>query len=187
MPRQSWKEMGAWATADATAVANLAVATICFPDVVVWAYYAQDARNFTYHAFGKYSTTGTPTMLFSLFWGGTTGTLLCKSPAMQTQSGVGNCLWEVAVVVQVRTNGATGTIMANGRAVLYNNTAGIVGSATAVGNGLVQPMTLGGVTGPASATVDLTTDKSLSLALTWGTANASNTSTGLNQDVSINN
>jgi hypothetical protein len=186
MPRQFWNEAVVWATSSGTAVASTAAETIIFPDVTIFANYMQDGRCLRYRAIGQYSTTGTPTMIFSLRWSaigsGPAGVLLCKTAACTTTSGIATGLWDLDVLIQTRTNGSTGTIMANGLLRLCAAAAGTV--ATATGEALVTPMTLGGATGaPGAATCDLTTDKALSLTLTWSASSASNTATGLNQIV----
>jgi hypothetical protein len=137
----------------------------------------QDGRSLQIRAFGQYSTTATPTMLFSLRWGGVAGTLLCKTAACTTPSGVTAAMWDLDIILTTRTNGSSGTIMANGVARVFAAVAGTVASAT--GEGLVTPMTNGGVVTPAAASVDLTADTALSLTLTWSAASASNTATGL--------
>lgn len=177
MSRQFFQETLAWAVADGVAVANTTTETILFPNVTIPANYMADGRALRLSAFGKYSNTATPTMIFSVRWGGVSGTLLTKSATVTTPSGVTSVLWELMVILQTRSNGSTGTIMANGYARVHSGTAPTVASAT--GAPAVAPMTNGGVTTPAVATVDLTADTALAITLTWGTANASNTATGL--------
>lgn len=179
MSRQFWSETLAAATASGVAVANSTTETILFPLITIPANYMADGRTMRLSAFGQYSTTGTPTMLFSLRWGTATGgVLLCKSAATTTPSGVTAAMWEILIYMTVRSNGATGTIMANGKSIVYAAVAGTVGSAT--GAACTTPMTNGGVVTPAPATCDFTADTTLALTLTWSAASASNTATGLN-------
>ena len=178
MSRQFWGETLVWATASGTAVANTTTETILFPNVTIPANYMQDGRTLRIRAFGQYSNTGTPTMIFGLRWGGVAGTLLCKTAACTTPSGVTAATWDLDIIVSTRSNGSSGTLMANGTARVFAAVAGTVASAT--GEGLVTPMTNGGVVTPAAATVDLTADTALSLTVTWSAASASNTTTGLN-------
>lgn len=178
MSRQTWSETIAWATVSGTAVANTTTETILFPNVTIPANFLADGRTLRLRAMGQYSTTSTPTLLFSLRLGGVAGTLLCKTAACTTPSGVTAAMWDLEIIIQTRSNGSSGTIMANGIARVFAAVAGTVASST--GAGLVTPMTNGGVVTPAVATVDLTTDQALALTVTWGTANASNTTTGLN-------
>lgn len=181
MSRQYWEESLAWAVASGTAVANSTTETILFPNVTIPANYLQDGRCLRLRAFGQYSTTATPTMIFTVRLGGVAGTTLCKTAACTTPSGVTAACWDLDVVIQTRSNGSAGTLMANGTARVFAAVAGTVASAT--GEGLVTPMTAGGVVTPATASVDLTTDQALSLTLTWSAASASNTATGLNYTV----
>lgn len=113
---------------------------------------------------GKLSTTGTPTMIFSLRLGGVAGVLLCKSAAITTSSGAANVGWSLEITLIVRTNGASGTILAMGTA--------DVSGATVITN----QMGVAGAAAPAaSAAVDLTADQALSLTGTWSAQSASNT------------
>lgn len=181
MSRQFWSETLVWATASGTAVANTTTETILFPNVTIPANYMQDGRTLLIRAIGQYSTTATPTMIFSLRWGGVAGTVLCKTAACTTPSGVTAAMWDLDILVTTRSNGSSGTLMANGVARVHAAVAGTVASTT--GEGLVTPMTAGGVVTPAVATVDLTADTALSLTLTWSAASASNTATGLNYTI----
>jgi hypothetical protein len=178
MSRQFWNESIVWATADGTAVASTSTETILAPNVTIPANFMQDGRTLRLRAFGKYSTTGTPTMIFGLRWGGVAGTLICKTAACTTPSGVTNAMYDLDIIMTVRSNGATGTIMGNGTARLFAAVAGTVASAT--GEGLVTPMSNGGVVTPAVATCDFTADTALALTLTWSANSASNTATNLN-------
>ena len=69
MSRQHWSESIFWATADGTAVANTTTETIVFPNTTIPANYMQDGRVLRLRAFGKLSTTGTPTITFAIRWG----------------------------------------------------------------------------------------------------------------------
>jgi hypothetical protein len=178
MSRQFWGETLAWATNSGTAVASTAVETIIFPNITIPANYLQDGRCLRLRIFGQYSTTGTPTLIFGLRWGGVAGTLLCKTAACTTPSGVTAACWDLDIIIQTRSNGSTGTLMANGTARLFAAVAGTVASAT--GEGLVTPMTAGGVVTPAAVTCDLTADTALAITATWSASSASNTLTGLN-------
>ncbi len=180
MSKQFFTETLGWATSSGTAVANTITETILFPNVNIPANYMQDGRHLRLRVFGQYSTTATPTMIFTLRWGGVAGTVLCKTAAVTTQTTVTAATFDLAMIIAVRSNGATGTIMANGNASIFANVAPTVASATGVGAAADTPMTAGGVITPAAATVDLTADTALSITLTWSAASASNTATGLN-------
>jgi len=181
MANFSYTETFSVVATNGTPIANTVAETIIFPDLVL------PARNwkasYTLHmtAKGQYSTTGIPTLLFTLRLGGVSGTVLCKSAAIVTASGVTAALWSVDIELTVQTYSATGTIMANGWATVGAGVAPTVSSAT--GAPAVSAMTNGGVVTPALATgLNLLTDQSLSLTATWGTASASNTLTGLQQN-----
>jgi len=175
--RQFWTELLAWATADGTAIANNAAETIIFNDVTIPANYMQDGRSLILFASGKYSTTATPTLRFRVRWGGVAGVLLLDSGTV-TLPTVTNAIWWIEATLQTRSNGSTGTIFGMGLLVINGTTAPTVGSAT--GAPAIATMSAGGLSAPAASTVDLTTDKALSLTATWSAASASNTLTGHN-------
>lgn len=178
MSRQFWAETLAWATADGTAIANTTTETIIFPNITIPANYLQDGRVLRVSAFGRHSTTATPTLTFRLRWGGVSGTVIAASGGMTAGSAVTAAMWKVEVLIQVRTNGATGTVFATGEAIIAEDAATTVGSAT---NAPAHSfMGSAGVATPAAATVDLTVDTALSITAQWGTASASNTLTGHN-------
>lgn len=171
MSRQFWSETLAWATSDGTAVANTTTETVVFPNVTIPGNYLQDGRTLRLRVFGKYSTTGTPTLTFKVRWGGVTGTVIATTAAITTPSSVTNALFDIELLITTRSNGSTGTVMANGEVTLHTGSAGSPTDAA---------FTAGGQTAPATATLDLTADTALSVTATWGTASASNTLTGVN-------
>jgi len=188
MSRQFWQEALSWAVASGTAVANTVTETILFPNVTIPANYLQDGRCLRLRAFGAYGTTGTPTLIFSLRWGGVSGTVLAKQDANVTTSGVGGgasmtAMWELEIILQVRSNGSAGTLMSNGSSILYTNT--LVTAGTVTNYGQPAPIASGstGGTTPVAVTADLTADTALSLTVTWGTANAANSIQGLNYTI----
>lgn len=168
MSRQFWSELVAWATASGTAIHTSVTETIIFPDVTIPANFMSDGRVLRLRAQGQHSTTGTPTLIFRVRWGGVGGTLLAVTPTITTGSGVTANCWEVNVILQLRTNGSTGTIVAIGNADVNGATA------------FQQVFCAGGGATPAATSVDLTTDKALSITAQWGTSSASNTLTGWN-------
>jgi hypothetical protein len=170
MSRQFWQELLAWATTDGTAVANTTTETIIFPNVTVPANYMQDGRALRLEAFGRLSTTGTPTITFALRWGGVGGTLLATTEAITNGSGVTNVNWHIRAILQTRTNGATGSLFVTGVAYVH----------TAAGTVAVNVFGVSGFDAPAAVTVNLTTDQALSLTAAWSAASASNTLTGHN-------
>lgn len=176
MSRQFFEETLAWATADGTAIANSTTETIIFPNVTIPSNMMSDGRILRLTLFGRHSTTGTPTLTFRVRWGGVAGTVLCASGAMVTGSAVTAAMWRMEVLIQTRTNGATGTLFANGVVEVHEDATSTVGSATNAP--AIDLMGSAGVATPAAATVDLTADTALSVTAQWGTASASNTLTG---------
>lgn len=170
MSRQFWSESLFWATADGTAIANSTTETIVFPNVTIPANYMQDGRALRLRAFGKLSTTGTPTITFAVRWGGVAGTLLATTEAITNGSGVTNVNWELEIYIQTRANGATGTLLVFGSAQVH----------TAAGTVVANTFSVSGYDAPAQVTsLDLTADTALSLTATWSAASASNTLTGM--------
>lgn len=178
MSRQFFSETLVWATADGTAVANTTTETILFPNTTFPGNYMQDGRCLRITAYGRHSTTVTPTLTFRLRWGGVGGTVLAASGAITCGSTVTAGMWKVEILLQVRLNGSAGTIMATGYAEIGDDAASSVGSATNVHGR--DFMGSAGVATPAAATVDLAADTALALSATWSAASASNTITGHN-------
>lgn len=184
MSRQFWNETLTWATAAGTAIASSTTETILFPNVTIPANYLQDGRCLRLRAFGAYGTTATPTLTFSLRWGGVAGTVIAKSAALTTTSGVGGgasmtAMWSMEALIQTRSNGSSGTLMTNGEVITYTSTAPTAGTVT--NYGLPQIIASGstGGTTPVAVTCDLTADTALSFTATWGTSNAANSIQGL--------
>lgn len=172
MSRQYWQEQLSWATASGTAVASTAAETILIPNVTIPANYMQDGRTLRATLVGGYGTTGTPTIIFTVRWGGVGGTVMAKSGTYTTGSGVGGgasmtALWTLGIIIQVRSNGSSGTAMSNGEFTLYT---------TGTAGGTTLPLVSGstGGTTPATSTCDFTADTALSFTVTWGTSNAAN-------------
>lgn len=177
MSRQAWAELLAWATADGTAVANTTTETIIMPNVTVPANYLSDGRVMEVVSRGRLSTTGTPTARFRLRWGGVSGTVIWDSGTITCGSTVTAALWTIpSITIQVRSNGATGTVFTMGEVWIGAALAPTVGSATGASAG--GPYGSAGDDTPAAVTVDLTADTALSLTIAWSAASASNTATG---------
>ena len=169
MSRQAWNETLAWATADGTAIHTTTTETIIFPDITIPANFMADGRALRMRAFGKLSTTGTPTITFAVRWGGVAGTLLATTEAITCASGAANTAWSLEALIQTRSNGATGTVIVFGD-VVVNLTASTQTSGT---------FSVSGFDAPAAVTVDLSIDKALSLTADWSANSASNTLTGM--------
>lgn len=185
MSRQFWSETLSWATASGTAVNTSTTETILFPNVTIPANYMQDGRCLRLTAMGGYGTTLTPTIIFSIRWGGVAGTVIAKSSTVTTTSGTGGgasmtALWELFAVIQTRSNGSAGTVMSNGHVILHTSAAAAAG--TVANYGLPMPLVAGstGGTTPVAVAVDLTADTALSLTVLWGTNAAANNIQGHN-------
>lgn len=176
MSRQTWEETLAAATSDGTAIANTTTEAIIFPNITVPANYMADGRVLRLTARGRHSTTGTPTLVFAVRWGGVGGTVICQSGAVTCGSGITAAPWRVSVDIVVRTNGATGTVFVMGEALVWDDAVGSTGSATNAPG--IAAMGSAGAATPAAVTVDLTADTALALTADWSAASASNTLTG---------
>jgi hypothetical protein len=173
MSRQFWNEALAWVTTAGTPIATSTTETALFAAVTIPANYLADGRVLRLRAFGAYGTTGTPTLILAAKFGSSD---IAKSGAITTGSAVGGgasmtALWSVEFMLQVRTNGSSGTIFTNGEVTLYS-TGTVAGSSFPIASG-----TTGGTT-PVAATADLTADTALSITATWGTSNAANSIRG---------
>lgn len=169
MSRQFFSELLHAAVADGTAVANTTTETILFPNVTIPANYMADGRALRLRAFGKLSTTGTPTITFTIRWGGVSGTVIGLSEAITNGSGVTNVNWSLEAIVQTRTNGATGTLICFGDVFVHTSATG----------GVSNTFSVSGYDAPAAVTCDLTAATDLSLTADWSAASASNTITGM--------
>jgi hypothetical protein len=169
MSRQYWSETLYWATADGTAIANTTTEAIIFPNITLPANYLQDGRVLRLRAFGKLSTTATPTITFAIRLGGVAGTLIATSEAITMGSGVTNVNWAIEAYIQVRGNGSSGSVVCMGEVTIHTGATTIVGNVFGVS----------GYDAPAAVTVDLTADQALSLTADWSAASASNTLTGM--------
>lgn len=178
--RQYFMETIYWATADGTAVSNTTTETILSPNVTIPAFYMNDGRALRVTATGKYSTaSATPgvNFIWGFRWGGVAGTLITKSGALvtPTTTALSNGLWFVEIILQTRSNGSAGTLMGNGKVELHDTTAQTMRSATNVG--AFGPITNGGQSTPAVATLDFTSDTAFSFTTTQSAASGSNTQT----------
>lgn len=184
MSRQFFSEAINWRTSSGTAIAASTTETILFPDVTIPANYMQDGRVLRLRMFGAYGTTATPTLIFSVRWGGVAGTVLAKSATNTLTSAVGSgasmtALWAGEIYIQTITNGSAGTLMTNGEFTLYTSTAGTAGTVTNYGMPLILASGSTGGTTPVAVAGDLTADKALSVTALWGTNNAANSIQGL--------
>jgi len=175
MSRQFFNELLQWLETDGTAVASTTAETIAFPNITIPANYLQGGRVLRLTAYGRLSSVSAATIRFRLRLGGSAGTLIWDSGLITTNSPTA-ALWKVAIIIQVRSNGASGTVFSIGDVIVGSATAPTVASATGA-----PAIALGGSAGddtPAAVTVDLTTAQDLALTATWGASSASNTLTG---------
>lgn len=176
MARQIWSELANWVMTDGSAVANTTNETIIFPNYTVIADYMQTDRCLRVEAFGRFSTTATPTLRLRARMGGLSGVLIWDSGTITTTT-VTAALWWLKILIQTRTGGASGTVFAMGLAALGSAAAPTVASATGA-----PAIGIFGVAGDdtpaASAAIDLTADQGLALTAQWSAASASNTLTG---------
>jgi hypothetical protein len=186
--RQFWSEGIAWATAAGTAVVNTTTETILFPNVTIPANYLQDGRCLRLRAWGAYGTTVTPTLVFTVRWGGVAGTVLGKTAAAVTTSGVGGgasmtALWEAEIYLQTRSNGSAGNLMTMGKILLYTSTAPTAGTVT--NYGMPFPLASGstGGTTPVQVAADLTADTALAFTATWSASSTANSIQGTNYNI----
>lgn len=176
MSYQTWVETVEAAIADGTAIANTTTEAILFPDRTIPANLIQAGRTLRIKAFGRHSTTGTPTLVFALRWGGVAGTVIAQSGALTLGSTITNAPWMLEAVIQCRTSGATGTVFVMGSVTCWDDAVGTTGSATNAPG--IAAITSAGAATPAAVTVDLTADTALSITADWSAASASNTITG---------
>ena len=110
--------------------------------------------------YGVYSDTATPTLAFTLYWGGVAGTSLAAIPAITLGSGVTNVPFSYNCMVTFRS---TTSCVANITLTLGTSSTTDAGSSY--------------VNSPSAATTGLTTSaaSALTLGVTWGAASASNT------------
>lgn len=154
MSRQFWTESLAWATSSGTAVSGT-TETIIFPNITIPANYMQDGRALEIFMFGQFSNIVTTpgTLTFRVRWGGVAGTILMQSAAINLNTTAQtNQMWSMEGILQTRSNGSSGTIMATGDVAL--------GAEATVAQHL---MGSAGAASPAVATVDLTADTALSV------------------------
>jgi hypothetical protein len=184
MSRQFWSETITWATSNGVAVASLSAETILFPNITIPANYMQDGRALKLSLRGAYGTFTSGTLIFTVRWGGVAGTVLAKTAAITPTVSVGGgasmtAAWEMAIDMQTRLNGSSGSLMTNGTAILYTSTAPTAGTVT--NYGMPVPIVSGstGGTTPVAVTTDLTADVALAITATWSVSNAANSIQGL--------
>lgn len=122
-------------------------------------------------AMGVVSTTVTPTIAFRAAFGtvlATITTSLCTTATITTASGLANVNWYLWIGGRTaNAAGSTSTTRASGYLMAQ--------LATAAANNIINYLT--NATPPSDVTTDFSSAVFLDLQVTWGTANASNTTT----------
>lgn len=146
------------ATSATTTVANTASAT-ALQSYTVPANDPIAGAVYTMTGYGVYSDTGTPTLTFTLYWGGVAGTSLTAVPAITLGSGVTNVPYSYTVTVNFRSaTSAVATI---------NLSLG-TSAATDAASSFVA-------VSASPVAVTSTSANALTLGVTWSAASASNT------------
>lgn len=133
------------------------------PNLVLPANYLYPGSVLRVHAFGRYSTTGTPTLLLGVYYGAVAGVALAETGAITTPSGVTNITWILELDIFCRTAGTSGTVIAAGKVFGINAATNSVNYMPA--------------TAPATATINTTAASALTIGADWGTSSALNTIT----------
>jgi len=107
---------------------------------------------------GTYSTTGTPTIAFNVRLGGVAGTILAQIPAITTPTGAASLPFKYEIMLNFLT------------ATTVQPVIDLDFATATADSGTVYV-----ATPSAAVTVSLSTAKTLSTTVTWGTASASNT------------
>ncbi len=111
--------------------------------------------------YGTYSVTGTPTLTFAAYWGGTGGTLIASIPAITAASGITNAPFKFRATVTFRS---TTSVTCQLEVDLVTNT-----TTGAVTRYIGTPTT--------ATTVTTTSGNNMAVGFTWSAASASNTLT----------
>lgn len=111
------------------------------------------------YGYGQYSDTGTPTLTFTLLWGGTGGTTLTTIPAITLGSSITNVPFFYRAIVNFRTaTSAWANVTLN--------------LATSAATGAVSSFTN---TASTATTVTSNVASALTMGVTWSAASSSNT------------
>jgi len=169
MPYMTWESLlnSPQPTTAGTALANSAALTdiSVTPQFTLPANFLQAGSALKFTAFGVFSTTtGPPTLLLGVYYGGIAGVALATTGAFTTTASITNVPWRLEVTTTVRTVGTAGTAISQGFALM----------GTAVSTATFIPVP---VIALATVAIDTTAAKVLSVGAQWGTANASNTVT----------
>lgn len=161
-------------TADGSALASSTTLTDISPtpNITIPANLLEVGSLIRLSAWGKFSNTGTPTLLAGFYYGAVAGTALAASSAITTTTGATNWQWRLWYEGRVRTVGSSGTIMGAGELAL----------ATSLTAWTYRPLP---ETALATVTIDTTAAKAITVGAQWGTSSASNTITCLHMDAEL--
>lgn len=169
MGNQRWvMPIGPFHTADGTAYNTSTTLTDVSPapSIVLPANYLEPGMRLEWVVFGRFSTTGTPTLTIGTYLGSgaiASGMALSVSAALTTPSGVTNQTFRIEGNASIRTVGS-GTAAT---AIAVSEISNITATATNMGPA-TAPVTLG---------FDSTIANKIMVGATWGTNSASNTLT----------
>ena len=168
MPGMSWSALLNSNTGPGAAVANTTSLTKLTPDppfVLPANFVYSVGTAFTIKAFGVLSTTGTPTMILGVYYGGVGGTALAVNTAATQGSGVTNVPWRLEYDLIFRSNGATAAAMGSGF-VKFGSSVSAFSDEVPIPNVAL-----------ATVAVDTTAAKEIAIGATWSAASSSNTIT----------
>ncbi len=148
------------AYANSSAITDISPA----PQVVIPANYLYVGQRLRLTGYGIYSTTGTPTLILGVYYGGGAGTLLAATAANATASGAASYPWKITLDIYIRSAGSSGTVWCSGQADVGSSLTAY--TSYALPSSQTQPITVSTVVANA-----------LTVGATWGTASASNTIT----------
>ena len=135
------------------------------PQVVIPANYLSVGQRLRITAYGIFSTTGTPTLLAGVYFGGVAGTLLAATAANATGNNAASWPWKIALDIYVRSVGSAGSVWCNGQFDLGSSLTAYTGYA--LPSSQTQPI----------SSLNMTQSNILTVGMTWGTSSSSNTLT----------
>lgn len=127
-------------------------------------YYLYAGQRIRLTAYGRFSTTGTPTLLIGFYYGGVAGTALAATGATTTGSGAASWPWRASYNFRVGAVGSSGSVTGEGSVSL--------GTSLTAETGIPIPATAAN-----PVTINTTTLQVLTVGAQWGTNSASNTIT----------
>lgn len=169
MANQRWvMPIGPFHTADGAAYASSTTLTDVgpTPSIVIPANYLEVGMRLEWVVFGRFSTTGTPTLTLGVYLGTgaiASGQAVTVTSALTTPSGVTNQTFRIEGNASVRAVGS-------------GTSATIIG-VSEVSNVTTTATNMAPATAPATLGFDSTIANKIMFGATWGTSSASNTLT----------